>query len=597
MSDFTNIASAPGDLRPEAVATRYLTIREQFRHENTISPVVPGPNDSVTVTAVSGSGVPLVAATLTYTVDGSRPDESSPVLAMERSGVEFVPFGGPATKWTVTIPPQPAGTRVRYRIAGTTEAGATCDAQDGHGFWFRYPVEQSVSTFAYRVGVDPSGPDWMQTAVVYQVFLDRFHPGDGQFAVDPKPQARHGGTIAGITASLDYLQELGVTCVWVSPVGPAPSYHNYDATDYFSVDPGYGTVDDVRKLGEAARARGMRLILDFVPSHFSRDHEAFQDALARRDSDYADWFIFYDWPDSYRSFLEVVPQLVSLNTDNDGVREYLIRSARFWLDAGFDGLRLDHVIGHGSDFWCEFQEELEKTHPEVATIGEATDTTDALLRYAGKITGILDFPVAQALRRTFATGDWTLAELNGYLAHFGSYMRGGPGRVGFADNHDMDRFLHLAGGDTERLKMALLCLMTLSPAPVLYYGTEIGMTHEKPLSDRAAGGDELCRQDMIWDESMWDRDLRTLVKGLISLRKKYQNAIIDGERETRFADASGMALGYRVSGAIDVWFNLTDRPVRFAGAVGDLLLSTGSEPDRDETGFLLPPRTGLVTRV
>ncbi len=601
MSDFSNLASAPGDLRPEAVASRYLSARTQFRHDNTIAPRAPREDESVSVRATSGSRISLTHASIRYTTDGSKPDEGSPTVALIRAGVRHLPFAGAVSEWVGVLPGQAAGIRVRYQIVGTTLSGQTILAQDGQGFWFRYEPALSVTTFAYRVGVDPAGPDWLRDAVIYQVFLDRFHPHPGSFSTSPDLNARRGGTVAGITASLDYLDDLGVTCIWISPIGPAPSYHNYDATDYFSVDPGYGTVDDIRELSRKAHDRGIRLILDFVPSHFSRDHEFFVDATTNPNSKYRDWFVFYEWPDRYRSFLEAVPQLVSLNTDSEGVRDYLIQSAHFWLEAGFDGFRLDHVIGHGTDFWCRFQEALERKKPDVVTIGEATDTVDALVRYAGTMNAILDFPVAQALRRTFGTGDWNLGELDGFLSHLGELMANGPARVSFFDNHDMDRFLHVANGKHDQLLMALVCLVTLGPTPVIYYGTEVGMTHEAPTSDRDAGGDALCRQEMIWDKSLWNGQLQDAVKSLVSLRKSYAALIGSQPRETLYLNSEGTVLGYRVGGEIDVWFNLEAEPVSVAGSCSEVMFSSsalvaGLSPAIADGRVLLPARSASIVR-
>ncbi len=597
MSDFQNIATAPGDLPAQEVVRRLKTIRGQFRHENTIEPAIPRPGEPVMIHALSGTGAGIERAAVSYTTDGSVPGPDALQIEMERTGTDWIVFGGYVARWRAAVPPQDKGTVVRYRMRGWDAQGRVVQAQDGQGFWYRYDPEQGVTTFSYRVINAPRVPDWFSAAVVYQIFVDRFRSRSG-FRNTDDLQAKHGGELAGIEDALPYLDELGVTCIWLTPVNPAPSYHRYDATDYFAVDPVLGDIDAMRSLTSAAHKRGMRVVLDFVPSHLSRSHQAFEDAQNDRNATSADWFYFYEWPDRYRSFLEVVRTLVSVNTESKGLREYMIRSARFWMECGIDGFRLDHVIGHGMDFWVEFQLALETVNTDVITFGEATDTGDALRRYQGRLNGILDFPLARALRLTFATQEWPLSELDSFLSLYDHYMADGPMRVSFLDNHDMDRFLYLAGQDVDLLRLAALCLFSLPQVPILYYGTEIGMTQEVTTRDRPAGGDALARQDMIWDESAWDGELKDFFAGLIAVRR---NHLRDVSRRRRLLvdDPQGL-YGYSL-GESDrqtaVVFNLSrsDRLFPLEGAE-EVLLTTGAPVTTGEAGLTLPPRTGAVVR-
>jgi glycosidase len=603
MSDYHEIATAPGDLPVREIVRRHETVHEQLRHENTIEPGFPSPEEAVRVTALSGAGAGIASARVLYTTDGTLPSDTSPGVAMTRTGTEWVEFGGYAARWEAVIPGQPAGTVVRYRIRGATAEGGTVYAQDGQGFWYRASVGDGVTVFAYRVRNGKTEPAWLRDAVIYQVFVDRFRRRGG-FRNTEELQAKHGGQLLGIVDALPYLQELGVTCLWLSPIGPAPSYHRYDATDYFAVDPILGDLDALRALTNAAHERGMRVLLDFVPSHLSSDHPAFVAAQRDPNAETGDWFTFYEWPDRYRSFLDLVPSLVSINTNSPGARRFLIESARFWMDHGIDGFRLDHVIGHGMDFWVEFQTALEERNADVVTIGEATDTGDALRRYRGRINEILDFPLARALRLTFATGTWGVAELDSFLDLYDAYMDSGPGRVSFLDNHDMDRFLHVAGRDKNGLKMAALCMMTLSQTPVVYYGTEIGMTHDYPTSDRRHGGDALVRQDMIWDEERWDHDLLGFFKELIALRRRFAEAV-HGERRRIYLDSGSGCYAYAVRGGgkrLAVCFNLSQREnevpleaveARFDGGA-NVLLATRPTVTGREAGIVLAGRSGAV---
>ena len=430
------------------------------------------------------------SAEIRFTTDRSLPGPESAYVPMRSDRVEWVPFGGYVERWIGEVPAAAAGTTVRYRITGQTAESETVEAQDGQGFWFRWTADLSAKVFAYRVANIHREPSWLEDAVIYQIFVDRFRGADGQLT-DTEPTTKHGGKLAGITASLSYLKELGVTCLWLSPIAPASSYHRYDTQDYFAVDPVLGDIAALDALTGAAHAAGIKVILDFVPSHLSVQHPAFIESRTEADSPKRDWFVFYDWPDNYRSFLGAVPDLPSFNTQSKGARRYLIESARFWMRHGIDGFRLDHVIGHGMDFWVEFQNALEETNPEVVTIGEATDTPDAMRRYRNRMTSVLDFPLARALRLTFGTGEWSLAELDRFLTLHERYMKDAPLLTSFLDNHDMDRFLHTASQNRDALKMAALCLFTLPAPPVIYYGTELGMSHDHPISDSQRGGDAL----------------------------------------------------------------------------------------------------------
>jgi glycosidase len=603
--DYLSIATAPGDLPRRDIVARHTLRRAQFRHDNTIEPLGPRPGQPITLTATSGAELPLARAEVWISTDGRVPNAAAPRLPMTPVATEWHFTAGFLTRWQATLPGQPAGTIVRYRIAGWLP-GAAPDAppdvwaMDGSGFWFRSDPDHAITTFAFPVEAPgPVHPAWLQEAVIYQIFLDRYHPGtpDGRFPEGADPQAKHGGTLQGVIQTLPYLSELGVTCLWLSPIGPADSYHRYDATDYFTVDPTLGTVDDLRALTAAAHDRGMRVLLDFVPSHLSSDHAAFVAAQSDRDAASHDWFTFYEWPHSYRSFLDMVPQLVSINTNSAGARQHIIDSAVYWMrDCGVDGYRLDHAIGHGMDFWTQFRAALVAENPEVVTIGEVTDTTDCLRAYRGRLHDVLDFPLARALRLAFGTGDWSVAELHTYLDAYDRYMAEGPGRVSFLDNHDMDRFLHVAGGDKTRLKLAALCQFALEQPPTIYYGTEIGLAQARGMDEGGFGGDVEARQDMPWDPADWDHDLLAFYRALIAGRA-VQPALRGEGRELLWLDAAAGLYAFRRSaeGAADVVvaFNLwADAQTIPLPADHTVILATHDGVAVTAAGVHLPPMSG-----
>ncbi|MEZ4634627.1 MAG: alpha-amylase family glycosyl hydrolase [Caldilineaceae bacterium] len=578
----SGIASAPGDLPLSMLQDRSRSRATQFRHDNQLDPSDPRPGQPVTVTATSGAVIPLLRAEIWYTVDGSLPDASSARVPMALTDVEWNVDTRYLNHWQGTLPPQLAGTVVRYRIAGFTTTDAaipTHFACDGSGFWYQYG-EAGLTVFAYRVAEKPLlFPAWMDDAVIYHIILDRFHSGaaDGDFPAGRGPQEKHGGTLRGVMVALPYLQDLGVNCLWLSPLGPSESYHRYDQRDFFAVDPDLGTLDDVRALVQAAHARGMRLILDFVPSHGSWEMPQFVAAQTDVNAPTRSWFVFDEWPHKYRSFLGVVPSLISFNGNDEGLRRFLAESACFWLcDVGFDGLRLDHSIGHGSDFWVAFSRAVEAAKPDAVLFGEATDTPQMLRNYRGQLQGILDFPFAQIVRMGFGSGDWGVAEVGGALAAYQRFMQSGPGRVTFIDNHDMNRFLFVARGDVRRLKLAALCLFTMPHPPALYYGTEIGLSQQQDKDAGGYGGDHEIRRDMPWDPAVWHHDLLGFHKTLIALRRQHK-ALRTGRWQLSFVDAVRQIFAYEINEdgqALQVIFNLSEDTQEISVGEQRILCST-----------------------
>lgn len=522
----------PGELPRPHIVYRMTMQREQFRHDNLVSPLAPSPEHEVEIRATSGEAIGLVAASVLYTTDGSAPDRTAHRIAMEARDVEWDIHGGYVTHWCVDLPRLPAGTVVRYRIGGWQTEPKDQDradpdiwAHDGQGFWFRFPGEAGIATFAYRVehSRDPL-PDWVRQSVVYQIFLDRFHPGtvDGQWQKREGPTGIHGGTLRGVVQALPYLDDLGVTCLWLSPLTASPSYHRYDTTDFVSVDPALGSNDDVRTLVAVAHDRGMRVILDFVPTHCSWEHPAFIDAQRDPLAPSASWFTFEEHPDRYRMFSGLVPSMPLINSQNSGARAHLIASAVRWLqDYGVDGLRIDHAIGAGMDFYVALREALLGVNAEAFTVGEVVDSPDCMRRYRNRLDALLDFPLSRALRQTFAAGLWDVRRFTSFLSAYRTYLREGPGLLSFLDNHDLDRFLHLAGGDITRLKLAAMCQFTLPPTPIIYYGTEIGLSQEVDIAEAGWGGDAEVRRDMRWSPEEQDLDLRDFYRRLIQVRHSY----------------------------------------------------------------------------
>ncbi len=212
-----------------------------------------------------------------WTNDGSDPEgkngnaSAGYATQLKPVGSEWDTFlWGYVRKFRGQIPAQEAGTLIRYRVAAGGNGGETF-ADNG-------------TYYAFYVDNDPP-PAWTKDAVIYQIFADRFFNTTNDFPrTENKPSLKCNGTLRGIIEKLDYLSELGINCLWFTPVFPSPSYHGYDATDFFEINPRLGTKEDFKELIEKSHARGIRILMDFVPNHWSNQHPNFLEAQRDQNS-------------------------------------------------------------------------------------------------------------------------------------------------------------------------------------------------------------------------------------------------------------------------------------------------------------------------
>jgi glycosidase len=343
--------------------------------------------------------------------------------------------------------------------------------------------------------------------VMYLIMTDRF--ADGNTANDEpaeeqsKARGWHGGDFQGITQHLDYLQSLGVTTVWTTPIynnTPSPqAYHGYSATDMYSVDPRYGTLADYQHLADALHQRGMKIVLDTVPNHVGPANPWVKDPPL------PDWFHgtlaqhtiaktdFRSIPDPHSSWQErrnitegwFANALPDLNQENPIVAQYLIQNAIWWTEiAGLDGLRIDTFPYVNRAFWQQFHAQLRALYPKLTTVGEVFNPDPTITSYfAGGVehdgidTGLwtpFDFPIYFTLRSVLIHGA-PMTKLEEVLREDWLYPH--PERlVTFLGNHDTRRFLSEDGATPAELKMAFALLATLRGMPQIYSGDEIAMT-------------------------------------------------------------------------------------------------------------------------
>lgn len=514
--------------------------RAGWQHAHDLTPRDPRPGEAVTVRARAGVDLRVMHAALYYTTDGRTPEGSrgqaavGQAIPLRQVGVEWDSLAwGYVAVWEGAIPPQEEGATVRYRIGAWADGAGEvfADVPDA-----RWRAEQAAAAYFRRKPAplpspdDPPGtqtftyhvdrlapPDWAREAVIYEIFVDRFYPGDGrEWLQTDDLRGFFGGTLWGVRDKLDYIEALGATCLWLTPIFASPTPHGYDATDYTRVDPRVGGDEALHALVEAAHARGIRVLLDYACSHVSSAHPFFVDALNDPASPYREWFIFDDSPLGYRAFFGV-PSMPTLNVAHPPVREYLIDVARMWLrEFEVDGYRLDYASGPGPDFWADFWAACKAEKPDAFCMGEVVDAPDVQRRYVGRLDGCLDFHLTDALRKTFAWGRWSEADLARFVERHQAYFPPDFVRPTFLDNHDMDRFLFIAGNDTAALRRAAATQMRLPGPPIIYYGTEIGLSQHASKDD--GWGLEASRAPMIWDDRQ-DADLLAFYRALIRERQ------------------------------------------------------------------------------
>lgn len=367
---------------------------------------------------------------------------------------------------------------------------------------------------------------WSKKEVIYHILVDRFA------YVDPEKARRPlfaGGTIKGIGTFFPYIEELGVTAIWLSPITKTSAYHGYHVTDFTRIDPRFGTLQDFRDFIEHAHKHNIKIILDYVPNHVSVEHPLFKQAMQDKKSPYRQWFYFNG--NSYKTFLHF-KSLAKLNLDGPA-GEHIISAAKYWLSLGVDGLRIDHAVGPSISFWKKFRKEIKEEYPQALLLGEVwmhketfnkimttnaqnkffkwilkAELDDYMKDYQDVFDGCLDFTFNKLLKE-YILGHENKEEFATELVKHYQRFKQDFFLPTFLDNHDMDRFTHLCK-NKEQLKQAINLQFAQNQPAIIYYGDEIGMKQEKKFSEFAEHGDLQARQPMDWTNM--DRELLELYR-------------------------------------------------------------------------------------
>lgn len=393
-------------------------------------------------------------------------------------------------------------------------------------------------------------PEWIDDAIVYQIFPDRFHNGDTSNDPEgilpwgelPDRDTFFGGDLQGNIDKLPYLEELGVNLIYLTPIFKSPSTHKYDTIDYLTIDPMFGDDATIRQLVKEAHKRGIRLMLDAVFNHCGAQFPQFQDVVKHGEkSNYKDWFHIHSFPVdmekvNYETFANFVSQMPKLRTENPEVRDYLLHVAEYWIkEVGIDGWRLDvsNEVDHA--FWRDFRDVVRRANPDALIIGEVWHDASPWLQ-GDQWDGVMNYLFRDACVEFFAKRTLDAEGFDARLTSTRMRYKEQANRAMFnlLGSHDVARFLTLCGEKVERLKLSVTFQMTYIGMPEVYYGDEVGMLGET---------DPDCRRTMIWDESRQDRELFDLHKNLIAIRKQHK-ALQTGTYRTVLADALRNLYGY-----------------------------------------------------
>ncbi len=369
--------------------------------------------------------------------------------------------------------------------------------------------------------------DWMPGAVFYQIFVDRFCVGDEnkdfsyvnmKWGEIPTPKSFAGGDLRGVIKRLDYLQELGVNAIYLTPIFESISNHKYDIRDYKKIDHMFGSMEDFRKLVQKAHAKGIRVVLDAVFNHCSMEMKEFADVLEKgKDSRYYNWFLIQgDYPKpeemNYECFASC-NYMPKLNTSNEEVQKFLLDIALYWIkEADIDGWRLDVSDEVSHDFWRQFRRQVKAAKEDCVIIGE--NWHDAYSYLMGdQYDSIMNYAFTKACLDYFAhdnfTGEQMAEKLNNILMRNTQPVN--RMMLNLLDSHDTHRIYTEVGRDKKKLLSAIALAVIFPGATCVYYGTEICME---------GGYDPDSRRCFDWNKKNWDLEFWAEVKELLSYKKK-----------------------------------------------------------------------------
>ena len=377
-------------------------------------------------------------------------------------------------------------------------------------------------------------PQWAANKVVYQIFPSRFaatQPVDKKlwYKAPITPMDDLHGNLRGIIEHLDYIKDLGIDVVYLTPIFKSNSCHKYDTIDYYQVDPSFGTTEDLKELVKKSHERGMKVVLDAVYNHTGREFFAFQDILEKGEkSKYLDWYFIDELPP--RGEWGEIPNfkcfgyyggMPKLNLKNPEVEKYITDVACYWIkECDIDGWRLDVGDEISHFFWKNFRKAIKAVKKDMLIIGE-------IWHYAGDFLEgdewdtVMNYPFYLNLIDLLADEKINVSQ---FVQNLG-YLKGRlnkkcyPLMWNLIDSHDTARFLHLCHDNKKKQHLAAAFQLLLPGMPMVYYGDEYAMP---------GANDPDCRRGMYWDEEYQDKEMYNWYKKLMQIRKAHA-CIVEGE--------------------------------------------------------------------
>ena len=377
-------------------------------------------------------------------------------------------------------------------------------------------------------------PQWAANKVVYQIFPSRFaatQPVDKElwYKAPITPMDDLHGNLRGIIEHLDYIKDLGIDVVYLTPIFKSNSCHKYDTIDYYQVDPSFGTTEDLKELVQKSHERGMKVVLDAVYNHSGREFFAFQDILEKGEkSKYLDWYFIDELPP--RGEWGEIPNfkcfgyyggMPKLNLKNPEVEKYITDVACYWIkECDIDGWRLDVGDEISHFFWKNFRKAIKAVKKDMLIIGE-------IWHYAGDFLEgdewdtVMNYPFYLNLIDLLADEKINVSQ---FVQNLG-YLKGRlnkkcyPLMWNLIDSHDTARFLHLCHDNKKKQHLAAAFQLLMPGMPMVYYGDEYAMP---------GANDPDCRRGMYWDEEYQDKEMYNWYKKLMQIRKAHA-CIVEGE--------------------------------------------------------------------
>ena len=380
-------------------------------------------------------------------------------------------------------------------------------------------------------------PNWVKDTVWYQIFPDRFYSKNRTSTLPwgKLPVSNHelyGGDLKGVIEKLPYLHDLGVTGIYFTPIFKSPSAHKYDTTDYFLIDPQFGTNEDFKALVEKAHKLNIKVMLDGVFNHAGYDHPFFQDVIKHgEDSIYKDCFFIDQHPvvnfplneqgkptnyyglDLNLKTFAFTPYMPKWNTSNKLAEEHLLSCITYWIEHyDIDGWRLDVSNEISHDFLRKIKAVSRKAKKDTFILGENWDSSTPWL-LGDQLDSVMNYDLSYPL--------WKYLEQEMDVRTFRSivttYLAKTPKHVmenmfNLVGSHDTIRIKRRLNDDIRRMKLAYGFMFLSSGAPNIYYGDEIGMTGEHDPDNRRC---------MLWDEKEQDLEFKNFIKHLITLRNTH----------------------------------------------------------------------------